>query len=819
MRKSRHSSRPPLRCCASRGVTPTPTHAPHVLYPSPLTCAHSPICNPRACPLPLCAQAIHDAAHRGERAYSEDWWLAGEQRPGAVTSISMDAPTEEQFSVPVQKRTARDTVKTLDGAKKWCSKITGLLIAGLGLMAYVTRDGLGGGANLSCTLVYLGLINMVRLRRTLGLRLHLLLDNTTATNKCNEVIYFLAWLVAMDVFVEASFFCMMVGHTYCRIDQCFRTLIGQLLSYSVWTVTDLVNLIARFLRPYNCLGCVELHCLWDWAEFFKPHVHERFGGFATSQFGSGMHEVLLPPPRRPLAYWPRPLQPTRPPPRPPMQVLLRKDRDGNVRCWMRKSSQASTWLPDGDGYLVFKSIPTGIPKLERAKADHKWGKDTVLATLRAWYRYMSVSVADAALIRSDWDERFRTLPPDGDVEQLSPDMKLKWLDLPRCTQLRGGDGLGEVCGGAHDLENPEINPVTGLGRTAGDVQREVSAFREKERLLSERAVFQADFLFVQLPNSSVQLHRVAHGLCLWDSTSDDIAFTSVEYKHLPQEGFTGFWGHFTPRPNERWKPGDSKSGGKFIRHAQVARRDILVYNVSVFERRVHPSVEGEPSKRLYVSVDSLRRLASKSVSQPPIPAVLPVTHGGGTAANRPRRPRRPQGDADGGDADGGDADDADADAADDADDADADAADDDNADDDDDDPPPPIPDGWEGVAWEAGDAVSHFLLWTSIDRGRVAWHRMAVVATLPAGRRGGWTHDAQLHGQSGKRGVVLSESLYQEGCWVSIREKGGTSGVAQEEADLTPAPAPAPASEPPAAVRRKQPRRGESGRDVLPAHI
>ena len=99
----------------------------------------------------------------------------------------MDAPTEKQFDVPVQQRKARDVTKGLDGARKWSSKITGLMIAGLGMLAYVTRDGIGSGGDLSCTILYLGLMRIHASGRQLGRRLHVLLDNTAADNKNNEV--------------------------------------------------------------------------------------------------------------------------------------------------------------------------------------------------------------------------------------------------------------------------------------------------------------------------------------------------------------------------------------------------------------------------------------------------------------------------------------------------------------------------------------------------------------------------------------------------------------------------------------------------------
>ena len=71
-------------------------------------------------------KAAHKAAHRGERDFGEDFWRKAKKHPQLVTAMSMDAPTEKQFDVPVQQRNARDVVKALDGAKRWSSKITGM---------------------------------------------------------------------------------------------------------------------------------------------------------------------------------------------------------------------------------------------------------------------------------------------------------------------------------------------------------------------------------------------------------------------------------------------------------------------------------------------------------------------------------------------------------------------------------------------------------------------------------------------------------------------------------------------------------------------
>lgn len=223
----------------------------------------------------------HNSEQLGERYYADDIWFKAEHHPTRVTAFNMDAPTETQFDVPVQNRVARDVVKSLEGAPRWSSKIMGLLLAGHGMRAYVARAALGGGPNLSLTVLYLGLIALVESGRPLGTVFNVLLDNTGEANKNNEMMFFLAWLVAMDYFEESSFFCMIKGHTYSKIDQTFRALIGQIKTVCIWTVESLVHFIFKFIQAYNCLGVTELPHVWDWTDYFKPHVHERFTGFAT----------------------------------------------------------------------------------------------------------------------------------------------------------------------------------------------------------------------------------------------------------------------------------------------------------------------------------------------------------------------------------------------------------------------------------------------------------------------------------------------------------------------------------------------------------
>eukprot|EP00965_Chrysotila_dentata_P085906 2834464-Pleurochrysis_carterae.AAC.1 len=77
--------------------------------------------------LSLCAQELHELAHRTERLYSKNFWFRGESYPAQVTAINIDAPTQHQSDCPFQRRNVRDVVKSLDGRRKWQSKVTGAM--------------------------------------------------------------------------------------------------------------------------------------------------------------------------------------------------------------------------------------------------------------------------------------------------------------------------------------------------------------------------------------------------------------------------------------------------------------------------------------------------------------------------------------------------------------------------------------------------------------------------------------------------------------------------------------------------------------------
>ena len=498
-------------------------------------------------------QAEHDLDHRGERDYASDIWSKAESFPERVTALNFDAPTEEEFDVPVQRRMNRDVVKSLEGMRKWSSKIMGVMSSGWGMIAFVTRAGLGSGPNLTCTVLYLTLLAMDDgTVQTLGDRLNALMDNTSGDNKNNETVEFLAWMVDENHFADSSFFCQIKGHTFTIIDQSFNTMISQMKQEIIYCISKLLSLIFRFLRPYGCREVRELHQLWDWKAKFAPHC-QRFKGFCTGQFGSGMHEVYI-----------------------------RKDAEGVTRAWFRKSSKASTWFPEGPGYQVFDTKPgPDPPPVAPAKADGRWGRNAVVrsATVRSWFRYMAVESAESVRIREEWEARFDALPPEGDTTQLPDSMQLKWKSLRKrnAPVAKDGEGvrtLGRAVSGA--LENPPINPIVGPGHTEAERAAELKQYKAYMRGLQARkyeALFQADYVFLRLPSKPLSLHRVCSGLFIEDSIAPDITFQSLAYSLLPatEQTASGFWGLFEAEDNQMHDPNDKRKGTIFVRHGEVDR--------------------------------------------------------------------------------------------------------------------------------------------------------------------------------------------------------------------------------------------------------
>lgn len=181
-----------------------------------------------------------------------------------------------------------------------------------------------------------------------------------------------------------------------------------------------------------------------------------------------------------------------------------------------------------------------------------------------------------------------------------------------------------------------------------------------------------------------------------------------------------------------------------MRHGQVGRDEIILYNVQTFHDRKEQAArvadKQAPHDCLRIKASSLRELAAKR-PEFAMPEQIPRSH-----VEADKEEAAQQKEADRIAAEG-------------------------------DDPPAPIPQGYKELGWHVGLPVRHFMMWTSIDKAKAKWYQAVVVKSHPPDMRGGYTHDAVFVGKKGKRGVQLTFDAYCDGCWVPI-------GKEDEPADL-----------------------------------
>lgn len=459
------------------------------------------------------------------------------------------------------------------------------------MLVFMASAAIGGGANLVCTVLWLSLHSHIGSGRPLGMKLHLQLDNTSAENKNTTVLGFIALLVAWGVFHEASIFFMPVGHTYNELDSAFSPLISAMLQTVVPTISALLNFVETWLVRKNIRLVRNLPHIWDFSSYLEPHMH-TIGGFCTTQQSSGMHEFHF-----------------------------TKDPQGVVRMRYRQSSQSSTWAPEGSGDPIFKTVPelsTGPPTAP-FKSDLGWRRTDVQVNIRRWLQYLGLGVEQRALAEHEWERVFASMPQDGDINRLSSEQRMQWVALPLARPLPVPQTTG-VHAQRDMVENPPVNPVTGAHRRPSVVRAELTEHNNMMRLTNpEPMIFLGDYLFFTLKDTNeVRLGRVTSAPHGGASRSTDVVDV-VEYSQVPSllshTTSTGFFGKFAPMKNPTY---DRTLRGSlaFIRHSDVERDRILVYNVQTFGT----------SKELHIQLESIRSLARARPSDCAIPQRIPTTH-------------------------------------------------------------------------------------------------------------------------------------------------------------------------------------------------
>jgi len=561
--------------------------------------------------------AEHDKFHQGERDIHDDAKLRSEREPHNQTTINVDSPTQEQHRVP---RFNQVMGKDVGSLKHWfVPKVVGCWVYGFMLLHFIVMPNVYGGANLTCTVVYLMLLKLANSDRPIGRHFHLQLDNTTGENKNMIVIAFVAWLMQIHTFHHARIFFLTKGNTKTQLDQSFGTYIRQLQYHCFLTLGSLVLFMYRAtLGKYVGVQPPQyLYCIWDWEKYLEPFI-EPISGYATAGDFSGMHifDFSL-------------------------------TRDGDVQLHMKQSFQSSVASPEGPGYIVLKGMPEGAPPLQRLKTPLEWHKSEVQQSTQVASKYFcrlgdQQRIADVV---AEWDDLFKQMKDD--VSQLAPEQRLTFQfphrsngpadmvdisngrarlhpdDLPQAHR----EMLERILYRPSDVEPPRVDPTFGGERTFADRERERAQLREELRRkegpsATNPPIYRQEYLILQLEGRrEPTLHRVMSSATDGFAGRQSIDLKLTEYEPFGAPGESAdYFSCFRPRPNPEYQR--QRHAPEYICSRLQSRSTILVNNVATMGKGLS----------LRICVDSLKMLAEQSASFQ-MPSELPASHAPRTSQN------------------------------------------------------------------------------------------------------------------------------------------------------------------------------------------
>lgn len=326
------------------------------------------------------------------------------------------------------------------------------------------------------------------------------------------------------------------------------------------------------------------------------------------------------------------------------EFRVARDAQGFARLHVRATSQASSWLPEGEGVRLFhtRPPPDSTPPAAAFRPPSAWNQHEIESNVRLWLPHVTGSRRSGEELLSydeaerEWAEVWRRLPRGGDASNLPPPASGEAFEpLPRLSPAAASDAGGAAEAAAtsslDEVENPLVSPLTYRGRTHNTVARETNAFRAASRAAAaaagcEAPIYAADYLLAVDTAGVVALYRVIGAPASGSSrVAEEIKCTV--YEHTQQAGVPGLFGDFEKKRNPTYAK--SARGEKQWVTMPVRRGDIVVYNVQTHR------VGSKEALRL--DADSLRALERARPSTHLMPKPLPASHATATTATAPKR--------------------------------------------------------------------------------------------------------------------------------------------------------------------------------------
>jgi hypothetical protein len=522
------------------------------------------------------ASAEHRKLVATERAELDDAGYRSMLYPELQATLIADGATQRNFMLPKLRQRAP---KELATKTLFCQKLYGVFLYGYGMNCYLVHESVGGGANLSCTCIYLTLMDAHKAGRPLPEELHLQLDNTVGENKCVTVFAFAGWLVQKKLVKRVRVFFLIKGHTHVVIDQAFGSITKFLRNHHVYTVQQMVKDIEEVLtrsQKYKGKKVQRLHHLFDWSLYFEK-AHSGLGGFATSAFnGDGYHDF---------------------------QIAL--NSEGKAAMKLRKYAFTPEFVhegPEGGFYIFreggFENLAEEVPIMD-IKGDSAWDREEFSATFRQFEPYFNAPPEELLRIRDLWKEAMEDTASCSSA--LKPANIIKF-ECPAALAVRLQEPAMPTF--AYSLtiptSNPDVCTVFGGGRTKTQVAADCEVWLVKQRgsspipttPTSTVSLYASDWLLVDLGEPLPALVSIARRL-QGHLPPQSRAVEVWACRYVPEGEHATFYG-----PYVRTKGADAS--------LTINRAQILVYNAGFLK------VKGQKKSVRYLGEETLEALNDAS---------------------------------------------------------------------------------------------------------------------------------------------------------------------------------------------------------------
>lgn len=432
--------------------------------------------------------------------------------------------------------------------------------------------------------------------------LHITIDNTSGENKNKYVFAFAAWLVASGKVKQVRIFFLKVGHTHVIIDQIFGNIAVSLKGREILTCEELEQIINETCDAHPQWAAQKvrrLYSLFDvkqWTDDAMGHAVFRNANRACAGDEQGSYNGMY-------------------------DFLFKTHPTYRVAVSYREDAQFP-WRPydSPGGCKVINNLPEAPPELAPLKSKSQWGYSDNKSIEQTIFmcsnhaRTLTSNQEKNNLIDT-WRKRLAKIPDD--VDKLDPCQKLIFYHFDtlsndalmlhyQSNNLRQEQEDEEDSAWSREYlcvrDAPfAVDPVISSEQSQSEYEKRKREYQATIRCRGPTSartspVFDGDLLLVTLTEPGIFLAKVEKLERTHTPTTIDLFLHCQLYAHAPDARYQGLFGTFEPVRD-----------GRFMCKRTVRRESIVVYNVSLLERKK------------VLSLESLKELSRVLPEQYPMP--------------------------------------------------------------------------------------------------------------------------------------------------------------------------------------------------------